>query len=226
MSSNPSSQKLWGIITRRERWALSWRGWLVILAFILLACFLFLKESYPFLAVTHPINADRLVVEGWVHEYAIKVAIGEFQSGKYESIYTTGGPVAGIGHYISDPFTNASVAAGRLRADGVSAEKVKMVPARVIDRDRTYGAALALKTWFLEHGIVAPRMNIVTEDLHARRTRLLFEKAFGNNISIGIIAVSNPDYDARHWWRYSAGVRDLLAETIAYVYARFFFHPV
>ena len=68
-------------------------------------------------------------------------------------------------------------------------------------------------------------VNIVTEDVHARRTRLLFQKALGNGVTVGIIAVPNPDYDAKRWWRYSEGVREVVGEVIAYLYARFFFVP-
>ena len=28
-------------------------------------------------------------------------------------------------------------------------------------------------------------------------------------------------YERRHWWRVSEGVREVLGETIAYIYARF-----
>ena len=42
---------------------------------------------------------------------------------------------------------------------------------------------------------------------------------------IGIIAIPDPDYDARHWWRYSEGVREILGESIAYLYAAWFFRP-
>jgi hypothetical protein len=37
--------------------------------------------------------------------------------------------------------------------------------------------------------------------------------------------VQNPDYDPKHWWRYSEGVREILGETIAYMYAEFLFRP-
>jgi len=67
--------------------------------------------------------------------------------------------------------------------------------------------------------------NVLTEDVHARRTRLLFQEAFGRETTIGIIAVPDPDYDAKHWWRYSEGVREVLGESIAYIYAKFFFWP-
>ena len=68
-------------------------------------------------------------------------------------------------------------------------------------------------------------IDVVTEDLHARRTRLLFQKAFGDKVTVGVIAVPNPDYDAKHWWRYSAGVKEVVSEAAAYVYARFLFYP-
>jgi len=66
--------------------------------------------------------------------------------------------------------------------------------------------------------------DVVTQDAHARRTRLLFQKAFGNGVSVGIISIPNPDYDAKRWWRYSEGVREVIGEGIAYIYARFFFY--
>ena len=46
-----------------------------------------------------------------------------------------------------------------------------------------------------------------------------------SNVAVGGISVPNPGYDARHWWRYSEGVQDVLREALAYVYARFLFHP-
>ena len=49
-------------------------------------------------------------------------------------------------------------------------------------------------------------INVLTEDAHARRTWLLYQKAFGKNVTVGIIAVSNPDYNPKYWWPYSDGV--------------------
>ena len=67
--------------------------------------------------------------------------------------------------------------------------------------------------------------NVLTEDPHARRTWLLFREAFGRENQIGIISAKNPDYDAAHWWRYSEGVRGVIDETTAYLYAKFLFWP-
>ena len=100
-----------------------------------------------------------------------------------------------------------------------------MVPSRVMDRDRTYGSAVALRNWFRDHNMAVSGIDVVTEDLHARRTRLLFQKALGDKVAVGVIAIPNPDYDAKHWWRYSEGLKEVLSETASYVYARLLFYP-
>jgi uncharacterized SAM-binding protein YcdF (DUF218 family) len=181
--------------------------------------------AYPFLAVTHRVNADTLVVEGWVHQYAIRAAANEFQAGHYDRVFTTGGPVAGMGGYTNDYNTSANQGAARLRAEGLAPDRIQAVPSRISDRDRTYSAARALRDWLNEHHSSVRAINVLTQDVHARRTRLLFEKALGERTNVGVIAVGNPDYDATHWWRYSEGVRDVISETIAYIYAKFFFWP-
>jgi len=182
-------------------------------------------RTHPFLAATHRVEARVLVVEGWVHDYTIRWAAEEFKAGSYERAFTTGGPRPGENTQRSDYYTLASYGARRLKASGVPDECVQMVPSPVSGRDRTYSSALALRDWFREHKVDVHSFNILTEDAHARRTRLLFEKAFGSEVRIGVIAITNPEYDPKHWWRYSEGVREVLGEAIAYVYARVFFHP-
>ena len=86
---------LFGLLTRRERWALSWRGRLILATAFLLLLAVCIKRVYPYLAITDPVNANILVVEGWIHEYAIRAALREFQSNHYERVFTTVGPVEG-----------------------------------------------------------------------------------------------------------------------------------
>lgn len=224
-SSGQSSQKLWGTLTRKERWGFSWRGRLILALLGFSTAVLLLLNVQPFLAETHRVNTNVLVVEGWIHEYAIRAAVEEFRRGSYQRVFSTGGPVTGIGHYVNDYQTSASVGADLLKSAGVPPDSVQMVPSRVMDRDRTYGSAVALREWLHEHNMPVHSINVLTEDSHARRTRLLFKKALGKNLTVGIIAVPNPDYDARRWWRYSEGVKDVGSEAFAYIYARFFFYP-
>ena len=221
-SSGNRSQKLCGIIRLKERWGLSWYGRLFVTSLLLLAIYAVVVNVHPFLAVTHRVDTKILVVEGWIDEYAIRAGADEFKTGDYEHIITTGGPVPGSDGYTNDYNTFASVGARRLKAAGVADESVLMVPSHVIGRDRTYSSAIALRRWLLDHNMPLQSFNVVTVDAHARRTRLLFQKALGNDVRVGIISIPNPDYDAKHWWRYSEGVREVIGEGIAYTYAKVF----
>ena len=222
-TSGNRSQTLCGIVRLKERWGLSWYARLFVTSVMVLAIYAVVLNVHPFLAVTHRVNTKILVVEGWMDEYAIRAGADEFKTSDYEHIITTGGPVAGSGGYTNDYNTFASVGARRLKAAGVPDESVQMVPSHVIGRDRTYSSAIALRRWLRDHDMALRSFNVVTEDAHARRTRLLFQKAFGNGVRVGIISIPNPDYDAKHWWRYSEGVREIVTEGVAYVYAKLFF---
>jgi uncharacterized SAM-binding protein YcdF (DUF218 family) len=222
---NASAKKFFGCFTRRERWGLSLRGCVAVILFALLVAGLWVENVQPFLAQTRRVDTKVLVVEGWVHEFVIHAAVTEFQTGHYEKIYTTGGPVVGTDGYLNDFNTSASVGAESLVKAGVPSELVKMVPSHVKGRDRTYSSALALREYFQTNGTAVKAFNVLTEDAHARRTGMLFQKAFGSEATVGIISVPDPDYDPAHWWHYSEGVREILGESIAWFYAAFLFHP-
>ena len=111
-SPSHRSQKLWGILTRKERWGLSWRGWLLLTSAGLVVAYLAFLNIHPFLAVTHRVNTNVLVVEGWIPRYAIREAAEEFKTDSYQRIFTTGGPVEGSDGYTNDYNTSASVGRG------------------------------------------------------------------------------------------------------------------
>jgi uncharacterized SAM-binding protein YcdF (DUF218 family) len=224
LAQTVSRRAFYGLFECKERWSFSWRGRLIVAFALLLVGALLLKGVYPFLAITHRVDADVLVVEGWVHKYVIQAAAGEFSRGSYRHVFSTGGPVTGSGGYVNDYQTSASVGASLLKNAGLPPTVVQMVPSRVMHRDRTYGSAVALREWFRAHNMAVQSVNVMTENAHARRTRLLFEKALGKNVTVGIIAVPNPDYDKGRWWWYSEGVKDVGSEALAYIYARLFFH--
>jgi uncharacterized SAM-binding protein YcdF (DUF218 family) len=182
-----------------------------------------LRGIHPFLAQTYRVDADVLVVEGWVHPYAIRAAVDEFSTHDYRMVFTTGGPVSGKGGYVNDFQTSASVGAESLVRSGLPSGVVQMVPSHEIGRDRTYSSAVALRNWINDHKVRILGFNIVTEGAHARRSRLMFQRAFGPKVKVGVISIPSPDFDARHWWYYSEGTEEVIGETIGYLYAKFFF---
>ena len=215
---------LWGFLRRRQCLAPTLRGWvLLVLSFGALAVFAAL-EVEPFLAVTDTVPGGVLVVEGWVPDYMLEVAIAEFKHTHYAKLFVTGIPLE-QGAPLSEYKNYACLGAATLLKLGLSTNEVQAVPTPLTQRDRTYAMALSLKHWLREHGMAPTKVNLITSGPHARRSRLMFEKALGRDCPVGVLAVPAIDYDERHWWRSSQGVRIIISEVIIYTYARLLFYP-
>src|ERR1017187_10170307 len=118
ISADATRRKCWELFTRRERWGLSGRAWLIFICVLALAAGAWVFNIQKFLAPTERVNTRILVVEGWVHPFAIRAAVREFRELHYEQIYTTGGPVVGTGGYLNDFDNSASVGAEALGKNG------------------------------------------------------------------------------------------------------------
>jgi hypothetical protein len=108
---------------------------------------------------------------------------------------------------------------------GAPAESVHAVPSNVVNRDRTYNMADALKAELGREGVSAAKINIISLGPHSRRSRLLYKFAFGPQTQVGMIGITQQEFDPDHWWRNSEGFRTVIGECLAYLYARFVFHP-
>lgn len=213
-----------GLLLRRECWTLSLGAKALLLVAGIMAVLITIRFIYPFLAVTSKVNGQYLVVEGWIPPETLKYAVAEFKGGDYREILTSGCVVRD--RLDSDvKITYADWAAADLRKLGMPSGLVQAIPCWDERRDRTYSSALAVKTWLEERHSPVESINVMTLGAHARRSHLLYQEAFGHNVKVGVIAIPNPDYNARHWWRYSEGVRDVIGEGIAYAYAKFLFWP-
>ena len=210
------------LFTRKERWGLTFYGWLVFSIALVLLFYVGIKGVFPFLAVNEPIDAEILVVEGWMPDYAMEKVIEIFKSGGYSRIVTTGGPLS-YGSYLVAYRTCPEVAAGTLKKLGFDENLISVVAAPNMKKDNTYAAGLSLKKWLGNSGMNMKPLNVCSLGPHARRTRLLFEKALG--VDVGIFALESREYDPGAWWKTSKGVRTVLDEAIAYFYARFLFYP-
>ena len=164
------------------------------------------------------------MVEGWSPDYTLETARSEVYRNPGHMIYVIGGPLE-HGAPLSEYKTYAELGAATLRQMGMSNDTVQAVPAPLVRKDRTYAAAVALRDWFRQRGRVPKAFNLISTGAHARRSRLMFEKAFGGDSRVGIIDVEDRDYDSHQWWKSSQGVRSVLDEMIAYAYARFLFFP-
>jgi uncharacterized SAM-binding protein YcdF (DUF218 family) len=212
------------LLVRKECWRLSLRGKLLLLMALTSLLFIAHWYVYPWLAVTDRQPAEYLVVDGWVHASGLKAVIAEFKRGGYRQILTSG--CMGTEEGSPNPRANyADWTADDLRQLGVPKEVITPIPSWGEAKDRTFNSALAVKKWFQDTHTPVKCVNVVALGPHARRSRLLFQKAFGGQVAVGVVAVPNGEYDSKHWWRTSEGVREVIGEGIAYIYAKFFFWP-
>jgi len=213
-----------GLFVRRERWGLSIKGKLVAFVLAALAVWGLVWGAYDFLAVNNGGTGEVMVVEGWIGGRQIDNAAEAFKRGRYKCVVVVR-DIYAEGNKWSTGSWKADYVAADLVKQGVPEEVVHALFCSVVRRDRTYHCALAARQWLSEQGMAVGTIDVVTCATHARRSRLLFEKAFGSGVKIGVIAIEDPSYDPDRWWASSAGVRDVVGEMVAYLYARLLFWP-
>jgi hypothetical protein len=214
----------WGLLCRRQCLVPTLRGWGLAALGVAALALLSIGAIGPFLTVSAPAPGGVLVVEGWTADYVMQAAAAEFKQNHYAKLFVTGIPLT-EGTLLSEYKNYAHVGAATLLKLGLTTNDVQAVPTDRIQRDRTYNMALSLKLWLRAHGLAPTRVNLITVGPHARRSRLMFEKALGNGVTVGVLAIPDRDYDERHWWTSSQGVRTIIGEELAYGYARLLFHP-
>ena len=183
------STTLAALIVRRERWVLTWKGRLLVLAAVAALTVILGRGAGAFLAITSPVGGQFLIVEGWMPTYAYREAAAQFKG-------IRGQPPELV---------------------------VTIVLRRLVRHDRTFHAAMAVKRWLHEQGLQTTSIDIVTIGPHARRSHLLYERALGAEVKVGVIALEDRRFDRHHWWRSSVGVRAVVGEAIDYLYARLLF---
>jgi len=211
-------------VVRRERWALSSSGKLLVFALGFVVALVVLQGAHSFLAVTDRIPAETLIIEGSIPTYTLNQAASEFASGHYQRVLVVRPVYDTVDKYESGRYSGDYMAASLVQC-GVPHDSVDTLFCSVVEKDRTYHSALAVKHWLEQNGVWVKSIDVATLGPHARRSRLLYEKAFGKDTKVGVIALQDKNYDPNHWWRSSEGVREVLGEGIAYIYARFFFSP-
>ena len=215
---------LGGIIDRKERWGLTWRGGFLLAGLVLFLGISMVQLIHPFLAPTVRVPARLLVIEGWSPPITMKQAAAEFHTGGYEQAVLVR-PILDVGDKYESGRYSADWMARLLVQDGIPDDKLTTLCPDIAHKDRTYHSALAVKEWMEAQHLSLNSLDVATEGAHARRSWLLYEKAFGPDMRVGIVAMQIPDYDPKHWWRTSAGVREVIGESIAYIYAKFLFWP-
>ncbi len=153
----------------------------------------------------------------------MKAAVAEFKRGGYRTVISSGRALGSS--WLKLRFkTGAEFAAANLAALGLPANVLVVVPPPPVSRDRTYASAVAVRRWLDQDSRRPIRaVNLCSMGPHSRRSRLLFQKALGSQVKVGVIACPDNTYDQARWWATSNGVTSMVSEAIAYLYARLVF---
>jgi hypothetical protein len=213
-----------GMLQWRPRWGLTVRGWLLSAMVIALLMLAALMSIHPFLAARDPAVGSLLVIEGWIPDYALKECADLVRSNNYVQLYTVGGPVGAADYPAAEDDTYAYTAQRYLQKHGVDPKRVERVPTNLQTFDRTFSSAIAMREYLKSKGPLPPTITVATLGAHARRTRMLYQRAFGRGTQVGVFALDNREYDPAHWWRFSEGIREVVSEGAAYIAAKFLPH--
>lgn len=191
----------------------------------LLAIMAFVSAIHDFLAINHPVQANVLVIEGWICDsVAMKEAAEELKRGRYDVAVTVGTlPTWQTGEPLQD--NSAVCAADQLRQLGVKDHTIQILAVPNIDRHRTYTSAMVVKRWLINSKINVSGINVFTIGTHARKSLVLFRRAFSERIPIGVIAGTEDSYDPKRWFISLNGIYAVLRKTIGYLYAKWWPMP-
>jgi hypothetical protein len=199
-------------------------GWLTVLLVFACTFALAVRFVHPFLAVSVPVGGRFLIVEGWMPPEEIKRVVDIFRQGQYQRVITTGGPVPA---WLEDLayVSHAVLARDYLVRQGLPEGLVTAVPAPASAQDRTFLSAVMVREWMQTSGIAADSFDLVSSDVHSRRSWVLYRTAFGPRFRIGIIALPPSTYDSEAWWNTSAGAKTVLSEALSWLWTVLYFRP-
>ena len=211
------------LVRRREVWLPTVWGWLFLLLFLALALVIVGRGLYSFLAVNEPSGGKILAIDGWMAPYGLDQAVTAFRNGGYELAVTTGAPMEKWpqGNVYS---TAAERAADYLKSRGLPPSAVAAAPTPASAQDRTFLAAVMVREWAKRSGIEVRAIDVFSLGAHTRRSRYLYQKAFGPEVKVGAVAARH-EYADEGWWRSAEGAREVLDQAIAYVWVVLFFRP-
>lgn len=193
----------------------------IIFSSLAMLCVIYTLNIYPFLVINKPVNGQILVVEGWIPSSLLEQAAGVFKQGSYEIIVAVGGPSKGE---MSDSIeqTDAYRCQNELIEFGVSAEKIETVPVLQLKQNRTFTTAKAFNLWLKEFKPSVEKVDIFTASVHGRKSRLLYQRALGESIQVGVISARSEESKSKFWLNSKRMIYLVLRNTFGYVNALLF----
>jgi len=202
------------LLRRRALWWPTWQGWLLLVLLAGMVTTVVFRNAESFLSLTERVSADVLVVEGWIGEEGLRGAIDEFQRGGYRWVISVGG---WPGH---SPKTTAELAAEDLIRLGCPTNHLLVGLPSKRPEDRTYECAKSACDLLARRRIHPTGIMVFTKGAHARRSRLVYRKAVGNGIAVGVIAYPGSEEQRKPWWRSTVRSKAVIEESCGWLMER------
>ena len=182
---------------------------------------IFSRNIYEYLAVpSFRVDADIVVVEGWVPDYVVQAAADEFKRGGYRAIVTSGLELEPSKRGAIDSV--ATEAAVRLAQMGIAPSQILVCPTPLTNWNKTAKSARVVCETLESRGIQPNGINVVTIGVHARRSRLAYQHAFEAKIPIGIFQIPETGLDPGRWWLSGLGIKRVTKGYVAWIRERLF----
>jgi hypothetical protein len=215
---------------RRQIWLPTWQGALLLVVVVAASGLIALRQLAGYLAANDLATtrdgrgAGTLIVEGWLDEDGLDAAIALIGRGGYARVIASGGPIDSWREDQRWP-TYAERAADYLRRHGVTSIPVVAVAAPESAQDRTFLSAIVVRDWLRSQGVTIDALDLFSGGVHARRSRVVFQMAFGPEVEVGVFAAPPRRYALDRWWTTSEGVKAVLDESIALAWTACCFVP-
>jgi uncharacterized SAM-binding protein YcdF (DUF218 family) len=161
-----------------------------------------------------PAPADVVAVFGGGVETRPFAAAAYYRDGLVNKILVSN-PRESPGEQLGVVLTSAAANRAVLVKLGVPAEAIESFG---VNLRNTHDEALALRDWATQHHI--RRIIVPTEIFAARRLRWTLHRVFGEDATVLVPALNQPEYRDDDWWKDEAGVVSFQNEVLKYVYYR------
>jgi uncharacterized SAM-binding protein YcdF (DUF218 family) len=193
-------------------------GWVVLILLAGTIPLFWVLQAENFLSLNRPVQAEILVVEGWIDVEGADAAaiILKQPHSPYKYVVAAGSLTGEI--WNKRRWSNAEIAAIELHREGVPTDQIIVADTGAVESQRTFATAVAARRALEQKGIAVSAINVFTRGPHARRSRLIFSKVFGSRVMVGVISWTPPGYDSGPWWKSSERSNDIIRETVGYFF--------
>jgi uncharacterized SAM-binding protein YcdF (DUF218 family) len=205
------------IVKRRTVFLPTLLGWIILSCLFSAIVLLWLIDAESFFSLTERQPAEVLVVESWIGHDGFEAAEHEFKQGGYRILVLTG-DLDGKprGPHITGDGGEAEI--DLIRA-GVPRESIVIALADDSGEHRTFNMAFAADKALTDANLHPSSINVLTRGTHARRSRLVFAKAFGAKTRVGVISwLPYWMQTSGFWWRSPVRTWFVMKETVGYFF--------